>query len=259
MQQRKIAVTGGTGRLGRHIVDILEQRGYDVVTIARSTGVDVITGEGLDEALVGVDTVIDTATGPTPDEKEATDFFTASTRNLQAAAERAGVQRMVVVSIIGIDRFSEGYGVAKLVQEREALSGPIPTRIMRAAQLHEFVEELVGWTTQGDVSYVPNMRTQLVAARAVAEALVELATASDEEFADERIREVAGPREENLVEMAKLVAARRGNGLRVEVGSGLPGQDSDLDQTDARLPGPDATLAGPTFEEWFETTVASRA
>ena len=45
---------------------------------------DVITGEGLDEALAGVDTIIDVATGPSPDEQAATEFFTTSARNLQA-------------------------------------------------------------------------------------------------------------------------------------------------------------------------------
>ena len=60
----KIAVTGATGRVGSPLVEILEERGHDVVSIARSEGVDVISGEGLEEALAGVETIIDTATGP---------------------------------------------------------------------------------------------------------------------------------------------------------------------------------------------------
>jgi uncharacterized protein YbjT (DUF2867 family) len=51
----KIAVAGATGRGGRHVVDVLEARGYDVVRMSRSTGVNVITGEGLAEALEGVE------------------------------------------------------------------------------------------------------------------------------------------------------------------------------------------------------------
>ena len=70
---QKIAVTGATGRVGSHLVEILEQRGHDVVPIARSKGVDVVSGEGLDEALAGAETIIDTATGPSPDQEEATD------------------------------------------------------------------------------------------------------------------------------------------------------------------------------------------
>lgn len=86
----KIAVAGATGRVGRPVVDILESRGYDVVAISRSQGVDVITGEGLDQALTGVETIIDVATGPSPDQQAATEFFTTATRNLQEAGERAG-------------------------------------------------------------------------------------------------------------------------------------------------------------------------
>ena len=99
----KIAVAGATGRVGRPVVDILESRGYEVVPISRSQGVDVITGEGLDQALTGVETIIDVATGPSPDQQAATEFFLTATRNLQEAGQRAGVRRLVVVSIIGID------------------------------------------------------------------------------------------------------------------------------------------------------------
>jgi hypothetical protein len=42
---RKIAVAGSTGRVGRHVVEVLEARGHHVVPISRSSGVDVITGE----------------------------------------------------------------------------------------------------------------------------------------------------------------------------------------------------------------------
>ena len=59
------------------------------VAIARSTGVDVITGEGLDEALAGVEVIIDAATGPSPDYESASAFFTTAARNLQAHGERA--------------------------------------------------------------------------------------------------------------------------------------------------------------------------
>jgi uncharacterized protein YbjT (DUF2867 family) len=79
--------------------------------------------------------------------------------------------RLVVVSIVGIDRLDAGYNAAKLAQERATLDGPIPARILRATQFHEFVGSLVEWGRQGDVSYVPKMRTQLVAARTVAEGL----------------------------------------------------------------------------------------
>jgi uncharacterized protein YbjT (DUF2867 family) len=168
---------------------------------------------------------------------------------LQEAGQQAGVHRIVVVSIIGTDHLKGGYGVAKVAHEKAMLSGPIPARVLRAAQFHEFVEQLVQWGTQGDVSYVPKMRTQLVAARTVADARADLAV--DPESAPGPTVEVAGPREESLVEMAKLLLARRGDSLWVETVSDPV--DADANESGVLLPGPHARLGGPTFEEWLES------
>jgi len=254
----KIAVAGATGRVGRHVVDVLKAEGHDVVAMSRSSGVDVVTGQGLDEALTGVECIIDAATGPSPDQKAATEFFTAAARNLHQAGERAGVRRMVVVSIIGTDRFTAGYGAAKIAHEKAMLSGPIPVRVLRAAQFHEFVAQLVEWGRQGEVSLVPSMRIQPVAARTVAQALADLATDPESAPApgssEVPMLEIAGPREENLADLARLLVARRGDPLRIEGASDPADPDRDLYETGALLPGPDAMLAGPTFEEWLDST-----
>jgi glutamate dehydrogenase/leucine dehydrogenase len=84
----KVAVAGATGRVGRHVVDVLTERGQEVVPISRSTGVDVITGEGLPEALSGADVVIDAATGPLPDGTEATEFFVTGRRTCRRSGRR---------------------------------------------------------------------------------------------------------------------------------------------------------------------------
>jgi len=246
----KIAVAGATGRAGRHVVDVLQARGHDVVPMARSTGVDVITGAGLAEALTGAESIVDLATGPTPEEGPATAFFTTAARNLQQAGREAGVQRMIVVSIVGIDRFASGYNAAKLAQERAVADGPIPVRILRATQFHEFVAELVNWGRQGDVAYVPKMRTQLVAARTVAEALADLA--ADPGAVPGPLLEIAGPREESMVEAARLLMAERGDPVRIE---GVTWDERF--EAGAALPGPGATLAGPTFAEWLAAPVGA--
>ncbi|MGD9696773.1 MAG: SDR family oxidoreductase [Thermoleophilia bacterium] len=251
--QTRIAVAGATGRVGRHIARILWDRGHEVVAISRSAGVDVVTGAGLDEALRGVGLVIDASTGASPDQAEETAFFTASARNLQAAAERAGARRMIVLSIIGIDDFTGGYNAAKKVHEREVLAGPVPVQIVRAAQFHELVEAMVGWGTQGDVTHVPRMRTQPAAAAAVAEVVADLVADDDPASAGPGapVVEVAGPREESMVALAERFVAARGLPLRVE-GVGDPSDhDSALYQEGAVLPSPGAVLVGPTFDEWL--------
>jgi uncharacterized protein YbjT (DUF2867 family) len=253
-RSQTIAVTGATGRVGSPLVEILEARGHVVIPIARSVGVDVVSGKGLDAALAGVETIIDAATGPSPDQAAATEFFTTSARNIQRAGAAAGARRIVLVSIIGIDRFGGGYNAAKLAQEQTMLEGPLPVRIVRAAQFHEFVEPLVGWTIQDGVAHVPEMRTQLVAARVVADAVAD--AAEEPEIQDGRITEVAGPRAERLADVAATLLARRGASVEVrESRGGLladpGGPDAAAYAEGAALPNPGATLAGPSFDEWL--------
>ena len=249
--QRRFAVAGGTGRVGRHVVDALEAAGHEVVVMSRSTGIDVITGDGLADALAGVEAIVDTSTQPTPDEAAATEFFKTSTRNLMTAGTAAGVQRMVVVSIVSADRFGGGYGAAVVEHERLAMAGPIPATVLRATQFHEFVPELMEWGRRGDVIQVPEMRTQLIAAQTADQELA--AMALDPGIEPGTIREVAGPREERLVEVARLLADRRGESARVEEVRDPRDPAGEAYASGALLPGPDVKRAGPTFAEWLES------
>jgi uncharacterized protein YbjT (DUF2867 family) len=250
----RIAVAGATGRIGRHVADVLAEQGHDVVRISRSAGVDVVTGAGLADALRGVECVIDAASGASPEQQAATDFFTAATRNLQELGARAGVRRIVVVSIIGTDRFTAGYGAAKQAHEHAMLAGPIPATIVRAAQFHEFVAQLMDWGRHDGAIHLPKMRTQLVAARTVAETLADLATGRGPAPARTNgapILEIAGPREENLVEAARMLALHRREAVRIEAVSNPDDPDDTLYDSGALLPGPHAILAGPTFTNWL--------
>jgi len=248
----KIAVAGATGRVGHHVVKVLQEMGHSVVGISRSMGVDVVTGVGLLKALQGVECIIDASGGTSPDQKEATEFFVAASRNLQDAGKIAGVKRIVVTSIIGIDRFTGGYMAAKVAHEKTMQSGLIPVRILRAAQFHELVPQMIEWGKQGNVSYVLKMKTQLVAARSVAEVLARLAVDPGH---DNSNLEVAGPKAEDMAEAAKRFVARRGDQLRIEPASNPADPDRDLYESGAVLPGPNAILTGPTFDEWLHSTV----
>jgi hypothetical protein len=136
----------------------------------------------------------------------------------------------------------------------------VPARILRVAQFHELVGVLMDAGRQGEVIYLPRMRTQIIAARTVAGALAAMATSPQAEFAAARaaesagapVPELAGPREENLASLARLVAARRGGQVRIEqVTAADP--DGQAAADGSLLPGPHAKLAGPTFEEWLTT------
>jgi hypothetical protein len=66
------------------------------------------------------------------------------------------------------------------------------------------------------------------------------------------LTEIAGPQEEQLVDMVARLAARRGDPVRVEGVADPNDPDRDLVKAGALLPGPAATLAGPTFQEWLD-------
>jgi uncharacterized protein YbjT (DUF2867 family) len=217
--------------------------------------VDVVTGRGLKDALVGVECAIDAASSPSPEQAAATEFFTSAAHNLQEAGTRAGVKRIVVISIIGIDRFTTGYMAAKVAHEKAMLAGPIPGHILRAAQFHELVPQMIEWGRKGDVSYLPKMRAQLVAAKNVAEALADIAINRESPATTltggAPIPEIAGPKEENLADAAERFVAKRGDPVRIEEVSNPADPDSALYEAGALLPGPHATLLGPTFDEWL--------
>lgn len=246
----EFAVAGATGRLGRHVIDVLAERGHDVVPMSRATGVDIFTGEGLAEALTGVDVIIDVAAWRESDEEKATEFFRASARNLHEAGQQAGVGLIVIASIIGIDKAGAGFAAAQKVHERDNLAGPLPVRILRAAQFHEFVGQLLEWQ-QGDVAYLPTWPSQLVAARTVAEELVDLALAPAAPADGAPIPEIAGPRVERLADAAALIGARRN--VKVVGVDDVDMPDADYAKNGGLLPSAHAKLAGPTFAEWLET------
>ena len=118
--------------------------------------------------------------------------------------------------------------------------------------------QLIDWGRQNGMVYVPKMRTQLVAARTVAEALAGLAASSESTpgsgSSSTPIPEIAGPREENLAEMARLYASCHGDPALIEEAGDSADPDSELYENGALLPGSHATLAGPTFEEWLRGT-----
>ena len=170
----RIAVAGGTGWIGRLVVAAASGAGHEVAVVARSTGVDLTTGAGLDEALRGVDAVIDVVNRNTLREAEAVDFFTTTSRRLLDAGQRAGVGHHVLLSIVGIDRVGLGYYIGKLRQEEVVRDGPVPSTILRATQFFEFASQMLERSV-GPVVAVPRMTSQPVAAREVAAELVRLA------------------------------------------------------------------------------------
>lgn len=248
----RIAVAGGTGKAGAKAVATAEARGHEIVVLARSTGVDLVSGEGVAGALDGVDAIIDASGVQRKDDPTA--FHEAVTRSL--ARNGSGARHLVVLSIVGIQHgASYPLYAAKLAQERASEDSGIPFTIARATQFHEFSRQVWDFGHKGPFHFAPRMRTQPVAAAEVGARLVDLA---EGEPVGGRAADFGGPREESLVEMVRAYARATGRSSRV-IPVSLPGDFGRAQRDGSLLPGPDAVLGTQTFAEWLATQRAAAA
>lgn len=172
----KIAVTGGTGTLGRQVAAELRSRGHEVRVLSRNAPqyrVDLTTGEGLGRALDGCDVVVDASNNPSA--REASRTLVEGSRRLLAAEEAAGVRSHVCVSVIGCDRVPIGYFRVKADQERVVEQGPVPWSIVRATQFHEYVVAMLDTARRWPVLPVPRVPVQTVASAEVAQVVADVA------------------------------------------------------------------------------------
>lgn len=241
----RIAVAGGTGTVGTHIVAAVRSAGHDPIVLARSNGVDLLTGQGVDAALRGVDAVIDAVNISTLSADDATAFFRTASGTLLDAADRAGVATTVLLSIVGIDRIPHGYYAGKLAQEAVYEASAAPVTILRATQFHEFAAQLFERAKIGPLRVAPRARVQPIAAAEVGTHLVSLASAP----AQGRAADLAGPREERLDEMVRAYARATGHRGWMPAVS-LPGPQMKGMRAGLALPGPGAVLGRETFAEW---------
>ena len=186
----KIVIIGGTGLIGSKTVPILRQSGHEVVAASPNTGVNTITGEGLKEAMVGTQVVIDLANSPSFEDKAVLEFFETSGRNLLPAEAAAGVRHHVALSIVGTDRTPEnGYFRAKVAQERLIKTSGIPYTIIRSTQFLEFLGGIAASSTDGNTIRLSPGLFQPIAADDVGPIVADVALAAPRNG----IVEIAGP------------------------------------------------------------------
>ena len=242
----RIAIAGGTGRIGQLTSAALDRAGHQTVPVSRSAGVDAYTGSGLADALHGADALIDVTNTAAGDEAEIVDFFGTVTQNLLAAGEKAGVRHHVLLSIVGIEHNQRvPHYAGKLEQERLVASGPVPWSIVRATQFHDFAAMVAGWAEQDGTATIAPLLVQPIAPADVAAVLAEVA--ADEPLGTRL--DIAGPETEDLVDMARRTFAVRGQDIRlVPTWRGIFGLDM---AGEVLLPGEGARLGTTTFADWL--------
>lgn len=205
-----ILVTGGTGTLGREVVARLIVRGHRVRVLTHHTAPtlpegaaaapgDLVTGAGLAAALDGIEIVMHLAS----QSQQALAIDVGGTRNLLAAAAAAGARppHIVYISIVGVDRSSMSYYVAKNAAEALITASGLPWSILRATQFHGFIASLLqslGVDSQSEVAVPMGVRVQSIDVVEVAERLVALAELGPLSH----IAEMGGPEALDLATMA---------------------------------------------------------
>jgi uncharacterized protein YbjT (DUF2867 family) len=243
----KIVVIGGSGLIGKKLVDILRQRGHDVLPASPSSGVNAVTGEGLDKAVAGTQVVVDVANAPSWEDKAVLEFFEKSSRNLSTAEQAAGVRHHVALSVVGTERLlGSGYFRAKMAQENLIKASPIPYTIVRATQFFEFVGGIADFGTEGQTVRLPPAMMQPIAAEDVAAGVATVAV----EAPLNSIVELAGPDRIRMDELVRKYLKSIGDQRQVTTDPqalyyGLTVNDQSL------TPSGSPRLGPTRFESWL--------
>lgn len=250
----KIVVIGGSGLIGKKLVNDLRQRGLDVVAASPSSGVNTITGEGLAKALEGAEVVTDVANAPSWEDKAVLEFFETSSSNLLAAEAAAGVKHHLALSVVGTERLlASGYMRAKMAQENLIKSSQIPYTIVRATQFFEFVPSIAQTATEDKTVRVPPALMQPIAADDVAAMLADVAVGEPMNGTIE----IAGPDQIRQDELVRQFLSAAGDARTVitDVHARYYGLEVD-DQS--LVPGPNPRLGSMHFAEWLDHSIPRR-
>lgn len=252
MNLSEILVTGGTGSLGRLVVARLRDGGRGVRVLSRrghpgTVPGDLLTGEGLKQAVEGVETIVHCASSPTKTRRVDVE----GTERLLRAAGRAGAGHFVFISIVGVDRNPYfPYYRMKLEVERIIERSGIPCTILRATQFHEFVLRLIRFLDRLPIMPVPKgFLLQPIDTGEVANRLVELALS----LPAGRVPDIGGPQVGTFADFARTyfkVDGRSRGLLEVPV----PGKMSKAFREGAHL-APECKYGRITWEEFLGRTV----
>jgi uncharacterized protein YbjT (DUF2867 family) len=182
-----ILVTGGTGTLGRLVVRRLGDAGYKVRVLSRRshksgdgtefTIGDLATGEGIEPAVDGAETIVHLAGSARGDEDK--------TRNLvRATSSQTRLPHLVYISVVGaqripigsrVDRAMFGYFASKLAAEKVIEDSGLPWTTLRPTQFYDLILMVAKQMTKLPVIPLPaGFCFQPVDAGDVAGRLVEL-------------------------------------------------------------------------------------
>ncbi len=206
-----VLVTGGTGVLGRKVVERLLRDGKGVRILSRRprpsapSRVRPFWGdlEGGSPSLR--EAIVHCASSPF---RKTRAVDVEGTERLLEIARGCGVRHFLYISIVGVDRNPLGYYRAKLEAEGRVERGGVPWTILRATQFHDLLARFFGALSRFPVLLLPKgFRFQPVEAGEVADALVAILRAGP----SGRAPDLGGPEVRGVTDLARafLSASRR--------------------------------------------------
>lgn len=244
----KIVVIGGSGLIGSKLVNILRQKGHDVLAASPNSGVNTITGEGLAEALAGAQIVVDVANSPSFEDKAVLEFFETSGRNLLAAEAAAGVGHHVALSVVGTDRLLEsGYFRGKMAQETLIRGSKVPYSILRSTQFADFMGAIAQSATEGQTVRLSSAAIQPIISDDVAEALAVVTLGAPVNG----MVEVAGPDRFQLDALVRRFLAVTGDPRQVVTDPNARYFGALLNDR-SLVPSDGARIGATHFEDWVK-------
>lgn len=244
-----VVVTGGTGTLGRPVVEGLLQSGAEVRVASRRARpdresahqwaqVDYRDDASTQAAMAGTGTVVHCANS----------MRRAMDDQVVRAAARAGVAHFVYISIVGIDQIPFWYYQNKLATERQLVAAGMPYTILRATQFHDLAYQFVATLTKPWFAALPRgWRVQPVD---VGEVAARLVTLVHQPAANGRVPDFGGPEVRTLPELAASYRDSIGRRPRRVLPLPFPGATSAALRNGANL-APDHAAGKTTFEQYL--------
>ena len=245
----KIVVTGGSGALGRQVVQRLRTGGADAIAASRRTGVDLATGVGLESVLADADVVVHAASHPTRYRRVDLDGTRRMISVLQDRAADRPAPHLIYVSIVGCDRNPYPYYRAKYACELVLERSGLPVTVVRATQFHTLVASIAGAVSHGPVALVPPITFQSVDHLRVAEVLAETALA-DAPDGYRRGADLAGPERTTLAEAIGMLRRQDGRPLPKMITLPAIGGTLRSFAAGSNLPTAGAVIGGSGFSDW---------
>ncbi|MFF4357801.1 SDR family oxidoreductase [Streptomyces sp. NPDC001604] len=238
-----ILVTGGTGTLGRLVTERLRADGHEVRVLSRHSrpyAVDLREGgAGLEAAVAGVDTIVHCATTQTGGDEKAAG-------NLIAAARRAGVEHLLYISIVGVDRVPYPYYRTKFAVEKQIEESGLGWTVLRATQFHDLLVMVFKALAKLPVMLLPaRVSDQPVEVAEVAARLAELAAGAPAG----RVEDMGGPEVRTFESLARAFLKATGR-RRAVLNVPLWGKAYRAFRSGGHL-APEHALGKGTFEEYL--------